>query len=812
MANKYSRYALNPFPSLYVDDRKIEISQLLAQRYDANKQSHDLIDRTLSQMELLDGDKHHGERVKGEVKDMFKKHIEKGDWENSSLVVQDAANKVQTDQGLIWSNKSFQNRQLEIKAIREANLNGIPMIDFGAQARAGHQSYYFDQATGEYVTNVYEPMSERMLDYRTRKEAMIGKIPADQRGNLRYIGRTKTNKIADLLVEQYIADTHEGKQEYRKLIEVDLPQSIPLEERMKMAKAQIREDFREAAQQQEFKQVTEVKGGGGGTSGKGLPPGITFQSSVSSKVDNRWSEVDDKVRELQNEQKWLINQISVEADPEKKKEYQANFDENAKILDENLQRIANENGIEGQRALDKYNRIKSRLLESDNWSAEDGQKLFQTIQHLTYNTNESDTDWGNVNSKMLIGGSTLATGSAVIGQAGPQALVPEEIITVPTSFLIGGGIGLGTGLIEEWTNNLRNVRDWHRPQEGGYVTGTLGLIDNEREQLQEELWTDQDLNDANVDHINKLLNTNFKESDLEELMKISNAYYTFMVKDGSKAGNDRLTGDELFEKVTTNQFYVNQPTIGFGPTAEGKKLRGVVNDYFKNDFDVTNSGLKSHGMGDEELLKWIDQNDGKEDDNPDISKLQFEYLRLPDIETNTPMKITLGFEKDGLGTSSRDFHITDPTIIQPGGWLYNLVDANMGMGEAAYDEIIRQEYSKNGYNNTTIDNYVSDMSYKKFLFSGGGSEEDLLNITYQMQNNLIKDILLDSSINLKDYPVTNGERGVLNNNGQYVSFTLQDGSFNEAAWQILQSDPNKLAELRKNILQKSMQEFTGYNF
>ena len=140
MANKYSRYQLTPFPSLYVDDRSVDIAQLLAQRYDQNKQSKDLIDRTLSQMELLDGDKQHGERVKGKVKSMLNDHIKKGDWENSSLVVQDAVQAVETDQGLIAANQSWKNRAAEIAAIREAKLNGIPMIDFGGESRKTHQS------------------------------------------------------------------------------------------------------------------------------------------------------------------------------------------------------------------------------------------------------------------------------------------------------------------------------------------------------------------------------------------------------------------------------------------------------------------------------------------------------------------------------------------------------------------------------------------------------------------------------------------------------------------------------------------------
>ena len=34
MANKYSRYELQPFPSLYVDNKQPEIAALLADRYD----------------------------------------------------------------------------------------------------------------------------------------------------------------------------------------------------------------------------------------------------------------------------------------------------------------------------------------------------------------------------------------------------------------------------------------------------------------------------------------------------------------------------------------------------------------------------------------------------------------------------------------------------------------------------------------------------------------------------------------------------------------------------------------------------------
>jgi len=808
MANKYSRYELQPFPSLYVDDNSIDISKLLAQRYDANKQSKDLIDRTLSQMELLDGDKAHGERVKGDVKGILKDHIAKGDWENSSLVVADAAASVENDQGLIWANKSMQNRQAEINAIREAKLNGIPMIDFGSEARKTHQSYYYDEAEGTYIQNVYEPMSEAMLDYRSRKEAMIGKIPADQQGALTYVGRGKTNKIANLLVEQYIADTKEGMQEYKKLVEVDLPQSIPVEERMKMAKNAIKKDFQEAAQQQEFNRVAATSGGDDRSSGAGgLPEGVTIKSSLSSKVNTHFDEMDDKIYGLMKEQKVLLSQINMEETSDKdRKLYQTNFDNNAKMLKANMKKVAKENGDKGKYALEKYENIESRFDDH----GPDGQRLMAAVQYLTYNTKDHDTDWNGLGMKMTIGGSTLAGAAAIAGQAGPQIATPEELITVPTGFLIGGGIAAGTHLWEQWNKDLRNVRDWHRPQEGGYITGSLGLTDNEREQLAEELWGDEDLNDASVDHVNKILGTNFNESDKEELMKMTNAYYTFMTKDKFRNSDgqkvDRMSGDDLFDKVSQKSFVINQPTVGFDMTAKGKALRSSTSDYIRKDMDFNTAGIASDNMlpGSDNLTDWIEDGGG-------AGKLQLEFVRMADIATNTPMKLTFGFEGDAEGKTSRDFYVTDPTVMQPKGWVYDLLDKNMGLGKNAYDEALRQQYSDIGYENVPVGNYIADMSYKNFQYGGGGSEEDLANATSVMQDKVIMDILLNPNVDLPQYPMTDNGR-VIQGANAVVPFNNPDGGFNAAAWTILQSQPNKLAKLRANVLNMSLQEFSGYNF
>ena len=802
MANKYSRYQLTPFPSLYVDDRKVDIATLLAQRYDKNKQSKDLIDRTLSQMELLDGDKQHGERVKGQVKELLNTHIKKGDWENSSLVIQDAVNAVETDKGLIAANQSWKNRQAEIEVIREQKLNGVPMVDFGADSRKTHQSYFYDEESGTYITDIYEPMAQVQLDYRAKKEDMIGKIPADQVGNWTGVNRSKTNKIAKLLVEQYITDTKEGMQEYRKLVEIDLPQSLPLEERMKMAKNHILRDFREAAQQQEFNKVTGTTDDDRSSGSGLLPKGVTIKSNVTSPVTTPFDKMKDKVRGIQEENISLLTNLANEEDPEKRALYQRNIEENNKILEENMAKVAQENGVEGQRALEKYNKIKERF----NEYGEDGDLLFAATQYLTHNTYEGDTDWGQILGNTFIGAGSGAGIGAGIGMSG-FSLGPLGTVTTAAGAGIGAAaVGTGTFIASSIAqlNKLRNVRDWHRPQEPG-LNWNLGLTDSERRQLAEELYGDGDLEDASAEHLNEVLGTNFSQEDIKELMGMTNAYYTFMTKDGSD-GNEgiRMTGDELFDKTKEKQFIINQPTVGFDMTDDGKKLRGATADYIRKDINLATDGITSNGMlNQEKVSEWIEENGG-------AMKLQLDGVRLPDLVTNTPLKLTFGFEGDGTGENSRDFYVTDPTVMQPGGWVYDLLDKNMGLGPQAYDEALRLQYDQVGYKNVTVDNYVNDMAYKNFLYGGGGSEEDLTREVSLMQDEIIQNILLNPNANLPQYPINDqGIRIVQSSEGQQIPFRNQDGSFNAAAWTVLQSQPEKLAKLRAEVLSMSLPQFTG---
>ena len=806
MANKYSRYELQPFPSLYVDNKRPEIAQLLAQRYDANKTSKDLIDRTLSQLELLDGDKAHLERVKTDVKGALKDHIENQDWENSSLVVHDAAQMVETDAGLIASNKSMQNRQAEITAMREAKLNGIPMLDFGEESRKAHQSYYYDDNAGTYVTNVYEPMMQQQLGYRAKKEDMIGKIPASQRGNWMGVSRGKTNRTANLMVEQYITDTKEGIQEFQKLVEMDLPQSLPLEERSKMAKAQILMDFKEIARQQEFSRV--AGGGGNDDAPRGAKPGTTFTSSITTPLKTSFDSFNDKYHAINQKQISLLAEMQ---NPANSEEYNASlqveFNKNAQFVTNSIKDIANKT-TEGRQSLVKFQKLEDRF----NKLGPDGKRLLAATQYLTYNTSEGDTDWDLVQKRTLqysvAGGGSMATYGAVGGTVVlPGAGTVAGAAGMGAVGAIGGGItGFTEGIIESQFKDLKNVRNIYRPQE----TGFLG-IDDEREQLADELWGNEDFNKANVEGVNKLLGTNFEEKDLEELMSMTNAYYTFMTKDKMKNDDgeivDRMSGDDLMDQVTSQQFTTTQNALGFDGSGDGKKLRDATNSYFNNNFSFQNSGLSGDGftIGSGEHTEWL-ANGGKGGD------LQLKNVLAPQIGSNTPMRLTLGFENDQMGDADRTFTVTDPTVVQQGGWIYDLLDDNYGKPDMAIDELIRQGYDEAGYSNVNMDNYISDMTKKKSFFEGG-TNEDLLEYKRAMENNQIVAMLL--SPHFKDFqrniPGSMENEGIMGIQGQtgFVPFMRPDQSFNMESWYVLQNKPSVLQALRNQMLETSLDDFNG---
>lgn len=811
MANKYSRYELQPFPSLYVDNKQPEISALLADRYDKNKTSKDLIDRTLSQLELLEGDRGHLERIKTDVKTTLKDHTAKGDWENSSLVVADAAMLVETDKGLISANKSMQNRQAEIKAIREAKINGIPMLDFGKNVRQTHESYYFDEETGAYVTNIYEPQVTKQLDYRTRKEKMIGKIPASQyNAMMAGISRGQTNKTASLVVDQYIQDTAEGQQEYRKIMEIDLPQSLPIEEREKAAKSQILQDFREVARQQEYNKNSGVPNQGQG--GNSIAPGITITSSQDSKIITGFDKADDKISKMNKTNIVLLKHLENATTEEEKNNYRLQIANNNKLLDSSLKKLAN-TSEEGKKAYDDYLSLTDRFRDL----GEDGEVLLASTQYLTLNTNDTDTSWGALALATASGAASGAgIGAGLTWWSGPAAAFGAG------AGAIGGGIvGFFGALLGESTK-LRNVRDWHRTQgtnEYGGPTAGIPFVDDEREQLADELYGGENSNNPailggpTVKHLNNQLGTNFSEDQLEEVMGLTNSYYTFMTDNKSidADGNEttRLSGDDLFKGVNENDFTVNQRTMSYDMSADGKKKRTNANSFIQENVNMKNGGMQFEGMNTntEEFDEWIN-GDVTKGGIGGVDNLTIRGIMLPDVANNAPLRITFGSQKDGTRQSDRTAYITDPTMLAPGGWVHDLLRDHYGRADAAYEEGMRIGYDKRGYGNVTLDNYTLNLAELRVL-TNGGTQEDVLRYKRTQEDYTIKTMLMKpETFNFEHYKKgPNGEFGLITSNG-FIPFDL-NGSFNEAAWIELNNRPQELLGLRMSMLETSLQDFTN---
>ena len=808
MANKYSRYELQPFPSLYVDNKQPEIAALLADRYDKNKTSKDLIDRTLSQLELLEGDRSHLERVKTDVKTSLRDHIDKGDWENSSLIVADAASLVETDAGLVAANKSMQNRQAEINAVREAKINGINMLDFGKQSRQSHESYYFDEESGAYVTNIYEPKMEKQLDYRTRKQKMIGKIPASQyNAFMAGVGRNQTNKTASLVVDQYIQDTQEGQQEYRKIMEMELPSSLPIEERASAAKAQILQDFREVARQQEYSKNSAAPNQGQG-GGNNIAPGITITSSQDSKIITGFDKADDKISKMNKTNIALLKNLENADNDADKDNYRLQIANNNKLLESSLKKLASESQ-EGQQAYDDY----TVLTDKFRGLGEDGEVLLAASQYLTLDTYDTDTDWENVIGLTLAGAGTGAT----LGLAG-GIFAP---LTITAGALWGAGTGLFAALTNE-TTKLRNVRDFARTEGTNEYGGpTLGIpfVDDEREQLADELYGGENssnpaiLGGPTIKHLNNQLGTNFTEDQLEEVMGLTNSYYSFMTDDKStnSEGQEvkRLSGDDLFKQVNENDFTVNQKTLSYDMSADGKKLRTNTNSWIQENLNMKNGGMQFEGMNTNsgEFNNWLD-GDVKSGGIGGVDNLTIRGIMLPDIANNAPMRITFGSQKDGTRESDRTAYITDPTVLEPGGWVHDLLKDNYGRVDAVYEEKIRQDYERRGYGNVTLDDYTTNLAEKRVLINGG-NKEDVIRYKRAQEDYTLKAMLLSpETFNFEHYKKgPNGEKGLITNEG-FVPFAL-DGTFNQAAWIELNNRPQELLGLRNSMLNTSLQDFTN---
>ena len=131
MATANSKYDLAPIQSSYVNDGGQDVAGLLRQRYDANKQKYDMIERTAKNLDVLGGDQHHKDGAIQGINDGIAGVARRGNYESAGADIDELANSFATNQALQASSDSYTKRQEELA--RQANITaqGGQIVDFG---------------------------------------------------------------------------------------------------------------------------------------------------------------------------------------------------------------------------------------------------------------------------------------------------------------------------------------------------------------------------------------------------------------------------------------------------------------------------------------------------------------------------------------------------------------------------------------------------------------------------------------------------------------------------------------------------------
>lgn len=725
MANKYSRYQLQDAPSQYVDPKKIEISSMLSERYDKNKQSKDLIDRALAQMDLMEGDKGHLERVKGDVKGMLNSHIEKKDWENSTLVIQDAANVVETDKGLLAAKKSMANRQEELEVIRKARLEGIEMLDFGADRAATHQSYFFDEESETFQSNVYEHASEKKLDYETKMTSLLKTIKADGTDGWEGITTNKADRVAAMMYANYINST-EGRQDFKRLTQLELPQNLSPEEKADLAKKDIMHRLKGVTRQYVYNKYTVPKGGGNSSNG----PIAGWTESTSSSSEGN------KPKNTMARGKDMINLLSNSEDKDNavlQEEIRNATQQADEVENSAMKHLSKGDQAAYKEAVARKEALKASYVEA--FGEEEGTKLYTVANSLSSYTNHWDTDVvgaiGTTAKHSAIGAGGLmgvaAPGALALAASGAGAPAGAALIGVAATggAVLGAASGAGSAIDDEMAK-FRNVIDWHRSsrmQEEGFGANFLNnFIDTEEEQLWEEI-IGGDEGDGDFSKFNKAFGTNFTKDDRDKVKELLSAQMSYKYgEDGKISGHDIDKYTNENGHINTNQSYSTDAT------AEGKKARLNHNSAIKS-LDPEANFIIVGGNTKDDWDDWTKSATGK-----DLWSQADVFAVTPgSAKTNTPPTITIDINGDTREVQSK---IGMQGIF---GSIFQTAGLNSAIQEENYNASINR-YEQQTNSRWTKGNDIRSRSESE-VAQIGGDQKDLSALIKKKEDFLIQTYL-----------------------------------------------------------------------
>ena len=524
MANKYSKYSLTPYVSQYVDPQSVQVNQLLRQRYDNNKQKHDLVERSLAGIQVGGGDQYIKDNAIADINDKMANTVMVGDYENAGAIVDGIAQDFAMNEGLKLASQSYANRQAEIKAARKIEMEtGRKVLDFNVvrdeetgeiigHAFDTHQSF-FQNEDGSMTRNIYHGGTELMMDYDAKKQQMLQGIaksgsglgPSDILGLLeRWTGVSgaKADRIAEGLLEEYIA-TSEGQQELKKLTQID---GLSQEE----AYNSIVQSMRDVAEKQvglvpDYMKAPEQSGAGSmGMNNVMVLPGnsaIDAGMGTFEQVENEYASALNALREATSDEEKRKAQIQL-----------ANVTNKRNNMFANSLKTANEE-------IQNANKLRQELFSGNN-------AKYAAIEPLLM--------------ELVADQSFFGTDRAFGGDVKRSVYTAEGDLFTRTSF--------------------RNVR--------APLLGRKGELKNLMNML-----------DAGIDDINDMFGTNYNEKDLENIKAVAEEYYTLFKDKG---------GDDLYEHYTNTAAIKTSDRIAFAPegSTELNKVNSVLRSQLSaNDFN-----------------------------------------------------------------------------------------------------------------------------------------------------------------------------------------------------------------------------------
>ncbi len=623
MANKYSKFELKPFASQYVDPGAVKVSEIYRERFEKNKEKKDLIDQALAQFNVMGGDSHHLDAQKAQVKEQLQGIVAGGNYEDANLVIDEALNNIKSNEALLAAEKSYANRQEELQFMRKAAMQGQQILDWGENASKSHNSWVKNETTGKFEANIYQNSSEVMLDYNKGIKSFLGSIKSDPTG----LSKSKMDKHALRIMGGYMR-SNEGVQDYRRLVELEYDQSLPLEQRQEMAQKDILNRIKIQTDQYVH---TKVPTG----SEKAQAAANALQSSilgnsmiVSSKGMTAIDIADIADKGVFDGNMLALTSKMIEFEKAGDKKAARDIRQSMKSMGRNMVESGALTPEQGT-AYQKFEIDHWRINDGDNsnMSTDDLEKVGGLVKYMTEDRWLPDfTLQGGGRDRMFdrIGNYYSGVGATTLAGAGAGTIVAPGAGT-----LFGGALGFGAGLIAATTATIGdigatmlgqaldgwgNVKDMGRPE-----NVDLGIIDSERTQLAQNM--------ANLTKVNNALGTQFTEEDIPFLKKKALEYYDYTVSGG----------EEIHDAVNNYDGDVYEGNTWIpSPDKEGDNLRTRLNNMLQKSMTLDDFRPVGISEGSEAYDKLFKTSDGAK---IKTTNLEMHGVIFPDISNNIPLQM-----------------------------------------------------------------------------------------------------------------------------------------------------------------------------